>query len=619
MHGKIYQFEDYLLDVSEQRLQKNGADIPLPPKVFEVLIALIKRHGQLVTYRELMDEVWQNTFVEETNLRYSIHALRRALPEHFIETVPKRGYRFKPEVKSFTSEEFIKLHTGNFKKDELLKAVEKHSVKTRFAFGKYALVAALALFLAAFGAVYYFFLRESKPTVEDKNFKTIAVLPFSIIGEKPDKAPEIQKGLTDALSFNLGKICGLKVTPTKEIQNYFGKDFDALEVGKNLKTDEVLTGTYRLENNLARVNVALLRVADGETVWTKTFTVKENTQIETENSIALPIARQIELKNAALIDEQLLKHSNISEESKKNYLIARQIFRKFEFNRRKEMIGLFEKITAAEPNWALGFSGFAQALVMTHGGRVDWARAETVARRGLELDGSNADAFIVLGLFYQHHWNWEKAEQAYQTAIKLDPESAVAYNEYGVMLDFQRRFAEAETMLKKAVEIEPFSPLFYNSLCEHYYYDERYDEALSQCDRAEQIDPDFWLTKKKLVWIYIQKGMFDALEKIEYGDLSESEKNKNARIKPLVDRNLQLYWKRSLDERLNDPNRAYSPVQIAAYYSLLGENDKALEHLEKGVENVNWEIHRANPSPVFKPLRKESRFVELMKKINLNP
>ena len=103
MDGKIYQFEDYLLDVSEHRLQKDGKDIPLPPKVFEVLRVLIERHGQLVTYQDLMDEVWPETFVEESNLRYSIHSLRKTLPETLIETVPKRGYRFKPAVKSFTT------------------------------------------------------------------------------------------------------------------------------------------------------------------------------------------------------------------------------------------------------------------------------------------------------------------------------------------------------------------------------------------------------------------------------------------------------------------------------------------------------------------------------------
>lgn len=171
MNGKIYQFEDYVLDVSEQRLQKDGKDISLPPKVFEVLTALMKRPGELITYQELMEEVWQDTFVEETNLRYSIHALRKTFPEDFIETVPKRGYRFKPKVKSFTKEEFIKLHTGNFKKDELMELVDKPAEKPESSFKKYAAIVLITCLMAGFGSAAYYFFSGSKDSIQSVNKK----------------------------------------------------------------------------------------------------------------------------------------------------------------------------------------------------------------------------------------------------------------------------------------------------------------------------------------------------------------------------------------------------------------------------------------------------------------
>lgn len=120
MNGIIYEFGDYLLDVGEQRLQKSGENVSLPPKVFEVLTVLVKNPKQLVSYDDLMEEIWGDTFVEETNLRYCIHSLRKTFEEDFIETVPKRGYRFNSDVQAFTTEEFIKTHTGSYKNGQII-------------------------------------------------------------------------------------------------------------------------------------------------------------------------------------------------------------------------------------------------------------------------------------------------------------------------------------------------------------------------------------------------------------------------------------------------------------------------------------------------------------------
>ncbi len=445
-------------------------------------------------------------------------------------------------------------------------------------------------------------------------------MPFSIIGAKAGQEREIQKGLSDSLIFNLSKIKDLKIIPAKDINQYFEKEFDPVLAGKSLKAAQVLTGTYRVEENLVRVNVSLLRVSDGELEWTETFTVKEATQIDSESSISLPIARQIGLQTARLKDEQRIKNLSISDEIKKNYLTAREILRLGDFNRRREATELFEKILAAEPGWALANAGYAEALVLTHGGATACQNAPELAQKALALDGSLVEAYPVLGLCHQYNYDWKSAEQVYQKAIQLNPEYAKAYHEYALMLDFQRRFSEAEANFKKAVEIEPFSPDIHTAFCQHYYYDKNFGEALAQCFEARKLDPEFWMVPKKLHWIYVAQGRFDEVLKLHYGNLTEADIAKNQFAKTLSEGNIKKFWETSIEARLNDTRKRSSPFAIATFYSELGDKDKALRFLEQEFETeyCKCNLPIANSDPIFDSLRKEKRFIELMKKINLN-
>ena len=280
---------------------------------------------------------------------------------------------------------------------------------------------------------------------------------------------------------------------------------------------------------------------------------------------------------------------------------------------------MFQNVMKAEPEWALAHAGYGEAMAMMDGLHVDWKKVEVAANKAIELDPATAEAYVILGLSRQYQSDWKKAEEAYKLAIKLNPAGADAYLKYGVMLDIQRRFAEAEKNLMKAIKLEPFSPLFHTLLCEHYYFDHRYEKAISQCERAEQISPRFWLTGKKLYWIYVQSEKYQRIVESGYGDLSDEEISRHRFAKPLVDGNMKLYWQRRIDTRLNNPKRKPSPVTMAVFYAQLGDKEKALDYLEKAIANPNHDLPRANPDPVFDTIRNEPRFGALMKKVNLSP
>lgn len=617
MKGKIYRFKDYLLDVSEQRLQKNGEDVSLPPRVFETLAVLVERPGQLVSYDELMRAVWKDTFVEDSNLRYCIHTLRKTLEGDCIETIPKRGYRFCCPVESFTAEEFIRKFAGeNESAAPRNKNFHAH-VNSRAGFlSKRAVFLGIIFLMTAIGvSAFYFWKRKNH--LPETPLKTIAVLPFSVISETGDNQAELQKGLADALVFNLSRIKDLKVIPITEIQNYFGKDFDPLQAGKRLKADEVLTGTFRIEKNTARVNASLLRVSDGKAIWTRSFAVKEENKIESENAAALPIARQIELDIARLKDELKIKDLKISEESKNNYLAAREILRLDDFERRQEAVTLFEKVIAENPDWTLANAQYAEVLVLTHGGCDGCPKASEIARRAIESDDSISEAFLVLGFCRQFNFEWETAEQDFRQAINLDPENARTYHEYALMLGIQRRFSEAETNLKKALELEPFSPSFRASFCKHYYFDKKFDEALAQCAQTQKIDFKYWQTTKLLHWIYAAQGRYDEILRLNYGHLNETEKVLNPFAAALIEGNIKKYWEVSLQTRLENSKRRYSPFALAGFYARLGDIEKTLQYLEEATEKPEYDPAAANSDPIFDFIRNDERFIALMKKINL--
>jgi len=605
MDGKIYQFEDYLLDVSEQRLQKNGENISLPPKIFEVLTALIKRHGQLVTYQELMDEVWADTFVEETNLRYSIHTLRKTLPEHFIETVPKCGYRFKPKVESFTKEEFIKLHTGSFKKDDLIQPVADVPDKTEVAFGKYARVAAIACLMVGIGLGAYYWRQTDKKTRYNQSAKTISILPFKIIGEDSEQKRGLQKGLAETLVLDLGKIKNLKVIEPNISEQ---------------KSDLALEGTYRYESQTSvQINWRLWQAGDGKELINEVVSVKDQSKLKTEKIISLKIARKVFDKLAELADEEFLKTQNISEEARKNYLTGQQILRNSELFRQNEGVEVFEKVTKAEPNWAKGYAKLAEASVLLHGGIPDWENAKQIAETALAMDENLPEAHLAIGWFHQSKFDWESAERSFAKAIELNPEYSQVYNEYGLLLDTRRKFAEAEKNFLKAIELKPFDPFYFSSLCQHYYYDKKSDLAVRNCNEAVNIDENYSVVYKHLFWIYIYLGDYGAAFKNEYEELTEDEVSRNSLAKLLKEGKLKAYWQKRIEDRLADKERRYSPMAIAIFYAQLQDKENTLKYLEEMGETSPVDILYVNPDPAFDFVRKEPRFAELMKKKSLQP
>jgi DNA-binding winged helix-turn-helix (wHTH) protein/tetratricopeptide (TPR) repeat protein len=589
MPHKIYEFNNFRVDISQKNLRKDGDIVPIQPKVFDVLAVLIEKNNELISRDDLMKAVWGETFVEESSLRLCIHNLRKIFDGNYIETVPKRGYRFNAEVREISPE------PRETEKTLPVNLNETAPLKSGKSYQKY-FIATVAL-ISFFGIIStYLFWANSSNKLEKM---TIAVLPFIKVGEKTEK----NLPLANAIITQLSKLKDFRILP-----------IDAS--GSN--ADAILQGSLQQENNVVKVSANLQNTTTKEIIWTENFDVKIDKEIGLETTISARLARLFSQKMVEFDDDKSAKLEKVSPEALNSYLSARKIWHARDLGRGEEMRSLLAKTINLEPNWALAHAANAEAFLIDDFTVTNYTKAEEVALNALEIDKNQVGALTVLGqVAINRDWDFAKAESFYRQAITLNPNYASTYHTLGKLLTVKRNFVESEKMLKKALEIEPFSPLFNTSLCESYYYDSKPDQALKQCEFALQLEPDFWLAKKHLFWIYVQKKMAKKVAEMVLSKYSAEEKEKLPFAKTLQEGSLEDYWRHYFANlRKSDESHHYTDSMM---YIQLNETEKALDSLEKATEEKEWLAFRLNSDPIFEVIREEPRFVSLLKKINLKP
>lgn len=413
MEGQIREFRGFVLDEPEHRLVKDGVEISLPPKAFEVLKFLAARPQQLVSYQEIMDAVWPDTFVEEGNLRLSVHTLRKALGIDLIETVPRRGYRFKVETRIVP-----RLTDPSEQPPAALESVASGRAVIEPQAGRQKLRnnAAFSLVLiflvgAAGIALFWYATAETDPARPLTDAHTIAVLPFEVISDDPAAERTISKGLYEAVTFNLKKMRGLRVITIAETGNVTNNPDRNIRLGQQLGADELLQVSVRSSRDELRLSFELLSVLNGEKVRDGSFVVAARPSQDPETAAALRLARELDKVMVGMRDKRRLPTGLLDEASERDYLLAQQLPRENDMNRWSEATGLMRSVVEKYPDWALGHAKLAEAMVLAHGSE-GCADARAVALRAIELDSKTAEAYLVLGVCGKIDKNWADAEAA---------------------------------------------------------------------------------------------------------------------------------------------------------------------------------------------------------------
>ncbi|MDX1980165.1 MAG: winged helix-turn-helix domain-containing protein [Bryobacteraceae bacterium] len=566
----VYEFGPFRLDTGVHNLFRDGVPVPLTPKAFELLLALVEGTGKLIAKEALMRRLWPETIVEEGNLAVTVFALRKALADTsdppLIETVPRRGYRFNGIVKEIAA-----------------------------------------------------------TTREAESVQSVAILPFKPLVPQEENVL-LGFGMADAVITRLSQTEEIIVRPTGAVAPYAAPGQDPIEAGRSLRVDAVLDGHLQREAGQIRVTVQLLRTADGKALWADRFHVALQNLFEVQDSIA-------EAVGAALI-ERLSEPSRLrwrkrytnSPQAYRSYLWGQHYNNQRTLDSCLRAIQCFEEAAATDPHYALAYAGIGDALSWTSHFYLPPAevmpKARTAARTALGLDERLGEAHCVMAEVKKwFDWDFEGAARHYRRAIELNPGHAYAHLYYAI---FRVQMGQSgwESEVAAMLRIDPVSNI---ALCGGgvpYYYTRRHAEAIDFQSRCLEAVPGFWVAEIMLSWSYEQQGRL--LEAASTAEQAIEHSGRSHVCLATLGYCLAKLGERARAEEVltslvSSPDGANysSPYYRALIHAALGNKDEAFSCLQRAVaERAGW-LAYARVDPKLDVLRDDPRFDALLRQVGL--
>ncbi len=652
----LYKFGQFRLDAEKLILWHEDRIVPLKPKALETLAALVKHRGELVTKDELMEEVWRDSFVEENSLSRNVHELRKTLKqlsgEKFIETIPRRGYRFAGEVSEIESgndeivferqifeqtliEEFSDDADYSLQKSEavynLQKAKEKSEAAkerenvlspaptlSRFSFSPSAIAAAL-LITSIIGLAFW---RYQNLQVESTSqINSIAVLPLKSFASEPENE-SLRLRITDALITKLGEFEKVAVRPTNSVLRFSGEQQDAVEAGKALQVDAVLDGRVQSENQNVRITLQLISTRSGEQLWSEQFDGREDEILALQDKISNRLRKKLAFEESERFNRQTTKNN----EAYEAYLKGRYLWNQRTPQSYWKALGFFQQSIEADPNFALAYTGIADCYHLLNQRGVlsadeAYQKAETAVRKALELDSTIPEAHTAMGSINNlYYWRFEEAEVNFKRAIELNPNYAEARARYGMLLNASNRFEEAFTQLKEAERLDPTSINIGIYLGANFYFSRQYEQAVTQFQKVLELAPNTGTAYFFLTRIYERTGMFDEAVEAELKRSSTSQPESIDLLRRAYQTGgIRSFWQKQIDllkKKSADPYD--SEYHIASRYALLNDEERALAYIEKNLNSRGSIWYALKVDPSFDSMRSNPKFQELLRKMNFS-
>jgi len=601
---EAYSFGPFVLTPRERQLRRDGVSIPLPAKAFDVLLALVRNHGRLVTKEALLAEVWPGVVVEEVNLTVNISAIRKALAcdgnEDWIETVPRHGYRFRGEVRP-----------------GIEVVVSPTIPAARIQSGR-LWVALAALSVCAVAFVLWWLI--ARP--DGVRFDSVAVLPF--VAESRDYE-DIADGLTEETINRLASATALRVAPRTSTFRFKGGGVDAGVAARALGVRAIVTGHVAVRGESFDIQVDLVDALRNSQLWGERYRGTMSDLPSLEGKIAQDILRTAGLRLHPDQTRQLWKPLTQNADAYRAYLKGR-----FNWNQRTEA-GLkaalteFERAASLDPRFAAAYSGFADALTtlgfLSHLSPADsFPIAERYARRAIEIDPSLAEAHASLAYVrFYYYWDWAGAEAEFKKSIELNPRYAVAHQWYSIFLLATGRSAEGFKEVLVAQESDPLSLAINTDVGFHHYYNRRYDSAVKQLSAVLEMRSDFPPAHLWLGRTYQELKKYpEALE--EYRQVSD--KIGDWPVAVAARGYVNGVSGRTAEARHDLANlakqaeaRFVTAYGVALIHAALGEQDLAFTWLEKAfAERSHWLVW-LRLDPRWDAIRADARFEQLLSRV----
>ncbi len=457
-----YEFGAYRLDAQSRMLFRGDDHVALPPKVAELLVALVQAAGRVLTREQLLQRLWPDTVVEEGSLTSHISLLRKALGEDpngqdFIETLPKRGYRFVASVKRAAS--------------------------------------------------------DAPGSGVDRAM--LLVLPFENLtaGERYDYFSE---GLTEEMITELARLSPehLGVIARTSAMQFKSTTKSIAQIGSELGVSHVLEGSVRRAGERVRITAQLIRVSDESHLWAQSYERGLHDVLEVQAEVARAVAREIQIKLTPHEQQRLDrdKTRSINSQAYELYLRGRHFwYRRTEEGIRKS-IECFEEALRYDPSFAAAYDGISDAHTMLACRGMTPAlesfhKAKAAARQAVRLQPELGEGYASLAHVRLHDWDWVGLESEFRQAVELDPGYAIAHYWYAEYLMAMGRTREALNRVEHSWELDPLNSVINASVGMIRYLAHDYDGALVALRRGLEIDPTHYVSYLRVGLVCLQKNL----------------------------------------------------------------------------------------------------------------
>ncbi len=646
----VIRFGLFEVDLDGNELRKRGVRLKLQDQPQSLLKILLEHPGTIVTRDDLRNRLWKpGTYVEfDHSLNTAMMRLREALGDSsdnpmFIETVPRKGYRFIAPVHEVEREILPLKQPEQTLIATAPAAIAEASVTTlpanpdtrvstgpanrQIALSRAVMAGLIVLFLITAG-LYIFRQHLGYVAPGTKQITSIAVLPMENLSGDANQ-DYFADGMTDELIASLARISSLRVISRTTAMDYKGTHESLEKIAHDLHVDAVVEGTVLRSGDRVRITAELVQVSTDRHLWADTYESQMGDILTLQNQVATAIVSQIRIKLTPQDKESLAASRPINSDAFEDYLKGRYYWSKRSEDSLGKAIQYFQSATRKDPNYALAYAGLADcygilgaAIVGTVPTSEVAPQAELAAKKAVELDPTLAETQTALATVqFNDDWNWKAAEGGFQRAIQLNPSYATAHQRYSLYLMAMGRTEDSLIEMNRARTLDPLSISMNFSLGWRFYMARRYDEAIAQLLSTIEMDPTYLLAHIVLGQCYEQKGRYsDAIGELQKASALAPN---SPPVLAALGHVYAVSGKRAealhllAELKSQSAHRYVSPFYLAFIYAGLDDHEQALAWLNKSYDDRSNNTIFLNEVPQFDNLRSEPQFQNLSRRIGL--
>lgn len=626
------RFGVFEIDLAAAEVRKGGMRQKLACQPFQVLQALLERPGEIVTREELRERIWpHNTFVDyELALKKDVSRVREVLgdlPENprYIETVPRRGYRFIGVIGDFPS---LSSSPESSRNGPVVAAGLMEQPKAKSPAGPnlhWKLAAGFALVVSAAMLLWFnvgplrtrIFARSSSAEL-----RSIAVLPLQNLSNDPDQE-YFSDGITDELTTNLAKIGELRVISRTSAMTYKKTNKTLPEIAHELDVDVIVEGSVQRSGNRVRVTAQLINARADRHLWAESYERNINDILALQDELARDIAAEVRVNLTPQEHSRLRSEKAINSSAYDAYLRGRYFWAQRNAEAIDKAKSYFKQALREDPTFAPAYSGLSDCYWVGWGAKIDMPLAEQYAQKAIALEPELAEGHASLGISYLNEYQLHDAEKELRRAIELRPGYGMAHHFYAAYLLAVGRAEEALAENERARQLDPFSMAVNTMRMIILIGARKYEQALDQGQKYAEIVPQSPVPHKGMARVYWLEGK--ALEAI-----SEERKaaalEHSTELQRSMDQLTAIYQKSGLlaaeqgavQFMESDHEGHYDEMALAFQYGNLKDKTKVFQWLEQSRKVFNGNLFLGlNTAPEFDFLRGDARFQDLLRRLNL--